>query len=89
MISQKKKKKQVSLTPNVAVAKAYRAAGTLSGSVKKTIFRNLRNGVQRQVRYRHSDGSFSAFGESSAFSGGQVSLLHLYTVLHGMDAYGH
>lgn len=53
----------VKFTPNYLVLDYLTDIGKLTDSVKATAIRNLNTGYQRELTYRHRDGSFSAFGE--------------------------
>ena len=55
----------ITLAPNVAAIKYLAAVGRLTSDVQKRATDNVLTGYQRQLTYRHKDGSFSAFGESS------------------------
>ncbi|XP_043212841.1 murinoglobulin-2-like [Amphibalanus amphitrite] len=54
----------VYLVPNILVHQYMKAKDILSAELKKKTVDNMLSGYQRQLRYRHSDGSYSAFGES-------------------------
>ncbi|KAF0290469.1 Murinoglobulin-2 [Amphibalanus amphitrite] len=54
----------VYLVPNILVHQYMKAKDMLSAELKKKTVDNMLSGYQRQLRYRHSDGSYSAFGES-------------------------
>ncbi|GIY10891.1 murinoglobulin-1 [Caerostris darwini] len=53
----------VKFTPNYLVLDYLTDIGKLTDSIKSNAIRNLNKGYQRELTYRHSDGSFSAFGE--------------------------
>merc|ERR1740130_1825379 len=54
----------VTLAPNVFVAKYLQATGKLTPDLRQRIVNNMIVGYGRELTYRHSDGSFSAFGNS-------------------------
>jgi len=58
----------ITLAPNVAAIKYLAAVGRLTSELKKRAADNVLTGYQRQLTYRHGDGSFSAFGEASSAS---------------------
>ncbi|GIY49716.1 murinoglobulin-1 [Caerostris extrusa] len=53
----------VKFTPNYLVLDYLTDIGKLTDSIKSNAIRNLNKGYQRELTFRHSDGSFSAFGE--------------------------
>ena len=53
----------VLLVPNILVYQYLEARNILSGELKTKTIDNMMSGYQRQLRYRHSDGSYSAFGQ--------------------------
>lgn len=52
----------VKFAPNVVAMNMYIDTNQLTEKIKERIIRNLNAGAQRQMKYRHPDGSFSAFG---------------------------
>ncbi|XP_042903031.1 alpha-2-macroglobulin isoform X2 [Parasteatoda tepidariorum] len=54
----------VKFTPNYLVLDYLQDIGMLTDDIKNKAIRNLNTGYQRELRYRHNDGSFSAFGET-------------------------
>ncbi|KAF8794905.1 Murinoglobulin-1 like protein [Argiope bruennichi] len=52
----------VKFTPNYLVLDYLTDIGKLTDSVKSNAIRNLNTGYQRELTFRHYDGSFSAFG---------------------------
>ncbi|KAG8180430.1 hypothetical protein JTE90_022776 [Oedothorax gibbosus] len=54
----------VKFTPNYLVLDYLSDIGKLTDTIKNKAIRNLNKGYQRQLTYRHQDGSFSAFGET-------------------------
>lgn len=53
----------VKFTPNYLVLDYLTDIGKLTDRIKTQAIRNLNTGYQRELNYRRSDGSFSAFGE--------------------------
>merc|ERR550534_126492 len=53
----------ISLAPNVHVGQYLASVGRLRPDVRRRITNNMIIGYGRQLTYRHSDGSFSAFGK--------------------------
>ncbi|GIY63860.1 alpha-1-inhibitor 3, partial [Caerostris darwini] len=54
----------VKFTPNYLVLDYLTDIGKLTDSIKSNAIRNLNAGYQREMTFRHYDGSFSAFGEN-------------------------
>ncbi|GIY10889.1 alpha-1-macroglobulin [Caerostris darwini] len=54
----------VKFTPNYLVLDYLTDIGKLTDSIKSNAIRNLNTGYQREMTFRHYDGSFSAFGEN-------------------------
>ncbi|GFS48620.1 murinoglobulin-1 [Nephila pilipes] len=54
----------VKFTPNYLVLDYLSDIGKLTEDTKSMAIRNLNTGYQRELNYRHNDGSFSAFGKS-------------------------
>ncbi|CAL1299139.1 unnamed protein product [Larinioides sclopetarius] len=54
----------VLFAPNIFVLQYLTAIGRASEKVREDCLHNMNIGYQRQMRYRHKDGSFSAFGPS-------------------------
>ncbi|GFR23611.1 murinoglobulin-1 [Trichonephila clavata] len=52
----------VKFTPNYLVLDYLTDIGKLTDKTKTQAIRNLNTGYQRELNYRHNDGSFSAFG---------------------------
>ncbi|GFX13478.1 murinoglobulin-1 [Trichonephila clavipes] len=52
----------VKFTPNYLVLDYLTSIGQLTDKIKTQAIRNLNTGYQRELNYRHNDGSFSAFG---------------------------
>ncbi|XP_077309896.1 alpha-2-macroglobulin-like protein 1 [Lithobates pipiens] len=53
----------LTMAPIVYVLDYLSATGQLSSSLKTTALSYLQNGYQKELNYKHSDGSYSAFGE--------------------------
>ena len=53
----------ITLAPNVYALRYTSATGTATAEFTERATRNIRSGYVRELRYRHGDGSFSAFGE--------------------------
>ncbi|RWS11259.1 CD109 antigen-like protein [Dinothrombium tinctorium] len=53
----------INFVPNIVVANYLTNAGKLSETMKKKAISHMERGYQRELTYKHSDGSFSAFGE--------------------------
>ncbi|XP_060558291.1 CD109 antigen-like [Ruditapes philippinarum] len=58
----------ISTAPSIFVYKYLKAAGKLTEELKAKAENYMRIGMQRQLRYRHSDWSFSAWGGSGSGS---------------------
>ncbi|GFQ91799.1 alpha-1-inhibitor 3 [Trichonephila clavata] len=56
----------VKFTPNYLVLDFLSDIGKLTDDIKSMAIRNLITGYQRELNYRHYDGSFSAFGETDS-----------------------
>jgi len=52
------------LVPNIFVMHYLEASGQNNDATKEELLRNMRAGYQRELKYRHDDGSYSAFGTS-------------------------
>ncbi|XP_025078478.1 murinoglobulin-1-like isoform X5 [Pomacea canaliculata] len=59
----------VGFTPNIYVLKYLNASSRLTNQIQDKAKFYMETGYQRELKYRHNDGSFSAFGESSGKSG--------------------
>ncbi|XP_042903027.1 murinoglobulin-1 isoform X2 [Parasteatoda tepidariorum] len=53
----------VKFTPNYLVLDFLKDVGMLSEEIERRAKKNLMKGYQRELTYRHGDGSFSAFGD--------------------------
>ncbi|EEC20000.1 alpha-macroglobulin, putative, partial [Ixodes scapularis] len=56
----------IKFTPNVYVLDYLKATGKHEEDIEKKAVENLKTGYQRQMKYRHPDGSYSAFGTSDS-----------------------
>jgi len=54
----------LNFVPDIVILEYLKASGTLTDEIKAKAIRFLESGYQRELTYRHTDGSFSAFGES-------------------------
>ncbi|ROI63303.1 Pregnancy zone protein [Anabarilius grahami] len=50
------------LAPNIYILLYLEVTGQLTAAIRETAIGYLRSGYQRQLNYRHKDGSFSTFG---------------------------
>ncbi|XP_062978761.1 alpha-2-macroglobulin-like isoform X2 [Elgaria multicarinata webbii] len=55
--------------PNIYVMEYLNKTGQLTEHIQSTITRHLLAGYQRQLNYKHSDGSYSTFGQRSQETG--------------------
>lgn len=53
----------LNFVPNIVVLEYLNAAGNIDPSIKDKALKYLLSGYQRELTYRHSNGSFSAFGK--------------------------
>lgn len=53
----------LNFVPNIVVLDYLNAAGHIDGGIKEKAIKYLLSGYQRELTYRHSNGSFSAFGK--------------------------
>lgn len=56
----------IKFTPNVYVLDYLKATGKNEKDIEKKAVENLKTGYQREMKYRHPDGSYSAFGTSDS-----------------------
>uniref|UniRef100_A0A6G1SQR0 TEP1-F n=1 Tax=Aceria tosichella TaxID=561515 RepID=A0A6G1SQR0_9ACAR len=56
----------INLVPNIVILNYLKNTGRLRDFQRDRATRNIQVGYQRQLNYKRSDGSFSAFGESDA-----------------------
>jgi CD109 antigen len=57
----------LNFVPNIVILRYLEASNKLTEAIKLKIVRYTELGYQRELEYRRSDGSFSAFGNSDAF----------------------
>ncbi|KAJ8305165.1 hypothetical protein KUTeg_017300 [Tegillarca granosa] len=62
----------IGFAPDVFVSNYLKASGQLEDSVKNKAIRFMQKGYQRELTFQHTDGSFSAFGESD-YSGSMLT----------------
>ncbi|XP_070542070.1 LOW QUALITY PROTEIN: alpha-2-macroglobulin-like [Ptychodera flava] len=53
----------VSFTPNIFVLQYLTQTDQVTAEIEEKALANMRKGYQRELTYRHGDGSYSAFGE--------------------------
>nr|XP_006814064.1 PREDICTED: alpha-2-macroglobulin-P-like [Saccoglossus kowalevskii] len=53
----------VTFSPNIFVLQYLTATEQVTASISERAITNMRSGYQRELTYRHDDGSYSAFGE--------------------------
>ncbi|XP_054723156.1 pregnancy zone protein-like, partial [Uloborus diversus] len=54
----------VLFVPNIFVLDYLSSVGKISEEIKQECLNNMRKGYQRELQYRHGDGSYSAFGKN-------------------------
>ncbi|XP_050718244.1 alpha-1-inhibitor 3-like isoform X4 [Eriocheir sinensis] len=54
----------INFAPNIFVLQYLEAAGKTTSDIAEKAIEFMKSGYQRELRYRHEDGSFSAFGPS-------------------------
>lgn len=54
----------LNFVPNIVILRYLKAVGQLKPQIERKVKLYTEKGYQRQLTYRHSDGSFSAFGKS-------------------------
>ncbi|KAJ8305151.1 hypothetical protein KUTeg_017286 [Tegillarca granosa] len=62
----------IGFAPDVFVSNYLKASGQLEDSVKNKAIGFMQKGYQRELTFQHTDGSFSAFGESD-YSGSMLT----------------
>ncbi|XP_012276125.1 murinoglobulin-1 isoform X3 [Orussus abietinus] len=60
--------------PNIHVIGYLDASGMQNDALRARAVKNMEKGYQRELNYRHPDGSYSAFGPDSSMSGGSMWL---------------
>ncbi|XP_063297808.1 CD109 antigen-like [Pelobates fuscus] len=56
----------INFAPNIYVLEYLTATGQIKGDIKKTAIDYMTQGYQRELTYKRSDGSFSAFGNGDS-----------------------
>ncbi|CAL4149314.1 unnamed protein product, partial [Meganyctiphanes norvegica] len=56
----------LNFAPNIFILQYLDASSQTTKEIAKKAMDYMRNGYQQELRYRHKDGSFSAFGESDS-----------------------
>lgn len=56
----------IGMAPNTYVVQYMEATGKVDADVRARAVRFMGQGYQRELNYRHNDGSYSAFGEGTA-----------------------
>jgi len=75
----------ITLAPNVYVGKYLLATSKMKPDLRQRITNNMIVGYGRQLTYRHSDGSFSAFGKSDESGSTWLTafVLRVFAEVHG------
>lgn len=60
----------VNFAPLISTSNYLKATDRFEGSLKSKIIDYVTTGYQRELKYRHTDGSYSAFGENDKEGGG-------------------
>ncbi|XP_070542069.1 alpha-2-macroglobulin-like isoform X2 [Ptychodera flava] len=53
----------ISFTPNIFVLQYLTQTNQVTAEIEERALANMKRGYQRELRYRHNDGSYSAFGK--------------------------
>ncbi|KFQ32830.1 Alpha-2-macroglobulin-like 1, partial [Mesitornis unicolor] len=75
----------VHFAPNVFVTRYLEETGQLTPEIKQKAIGYLESGYQRQLLYKHADGSYSAFGEGSEPGNTWLTALVLKTFSQAQD----
>ncbi|XP_068022133.1 alpha-2-macroglobulin-like protein 1 [Melanerpes formicivorus] len=75
----------VHFAPNVFITRYLEETGQLTPEIKQKAIGYLENGYQRQLLYKHADGSYSAFGEGSEPGNTWLTALVLKTFSQARD----
>ncbi|NWH24600.1 A2ML1 protein, partial [Grus americana] len=75
----------VHFAPNVFITRYLEETGQLTPEIKKKAIGYLESGYQRQLLYKHTDGSYSAFGEGSEPGNTWLTALVLKTFSQARD----
>uniref|UniRef100_A0A8C6JYY6 Uncharacterized protein n=1 Tax=Melopsittacus undulatus TaxID=13146 RepID=A0A8C6JYY6_MELUD len=75
----------VHFAPNVFITRYLEETGQLTPEIKQKAISYLESGYQRQLLYKHADGSYSAFGEGSEPGNTWLTALVLKTFSQAQD----
>ncbi|XP_071671335.1 alpha-2-macroglobulin-like protein 1 isoform X4 [Patagioenas fasciata] len=75
----------VHFAPNVFITRYLEKTGQLTPEIKQKAIDYLQSGYQRQLLYKHTDGSYSAFGEGSEPGNTWLTALVLKTFSQAQD----
>ncbi|NXJ96509.1 A2ML1 protein, partial [Corythaixoides concolor] len=75
----------VHFAPNVFITRYLEETGQLTPEIKQKAINYLESGYQRQLLYKHTDGSYSAFGEGSEPGNTWLTALVLKTFSQARD----
>ncbi|KAM6309796.1 alpha-2-macroglobulin-like protein 1 [Podargus strigoides] len=75
----------VHFAPNVFITRYLEETGQLTPEIKQKALGYLESGYQRQLRYKHADGSYSAFGAGSEPGNTWLTALVLKTFSQAQD----
>ncbi|NXG74952.1 A2ML1 protein, partial [Baryphthengus martii] len=75
----------VHFAPNVFITRYLEETGQLTPEIKQKAMAYLESGYQRQLLYKHTDGSYSAFGEGSEPGNTWLTALVLKTFSQARD----
>nr|XP_009936177.1 PREDICTED: alpha-2-macroglobulin-like protein 1 [Opisthocomus hoazin] len=75
----------VHFAPNVFITRYLEETGQLTPDIKQKAIGYLESGYQRQLLYKHADGSYSAFGEGSEPGNTWLTALVLKTFSQARD----
>ncbi|NXT61541.1 A2ML1 protein, partial [Chaetops frenatus] len=75
----------VHFAPNVFITRYLEETGQLTPEIKQKAIGYLESGYQRQLLYKHADGSYSAFGEGSEPGNTWLTALVLKTFSQAQD----
>ncbi|XP_009081349.1 PREDICTED: alpha-2-macroglobulin-like protein 1 [Acanthisitta chloris] len=75
----------VHFAPNVFITKYLEETGQLTPEIKQKAIGYLERGYQQQLLYKHTDGSYSAFGEGSETGNTWLTALVLKTFSQARD----
>uniref|UniRef100_A0A8C3RAU8 Alpha-2-macroglobulin-like protein 1 n=1 Tax=Cyanoderma ruficeps TaxID=181631 RepID=A0A8C3RAU8_9PASS len=75
----------VHFAPNVFITRYLEETGQLTPEIKRKAIGYLESGYQQQLLYKHTDGSYSAFGEGSESGNTWLTALVLKTFSQAQD----